>query len=86
MLGGITWYLQFFFYGMGTTYIGKNLEFASWSIHMAFIILISNLWGIYYNEWQGVAKKTNVTLVLGLTVVLASILLIGLASTISTYL
>ncbi|MBK9743497.1 MAG: L-rhamnose/proton symporter RhaT [Saprospiraceae bacterium] len=86
MLGGITWYLQFFFYGMGTTYIGKNLEFASWSIHMAFIILISNLWGIYYHEWQGVAKKTNVTLVLGLTVVLASILLIGLASTISTYL
>ena len=80
-LGGITWYLQFFFYGMGTTYLGEKYEFASWSIHMAFIILFSNLWGIYFKEWKGVHKKTMSTLFLGLSVIILSILMIGLSPT-----
>ncbi len=80
-LGGLTWYLQFFFYGMGTTYLGEKYDFASWSIHMAFIILFSNLWGLYFNEWKGVHKKTSVTLFLGLAVIIISILMIGLSPT-----
>ncbi|WP_420582312.1 L-rhamnose/proton symporter RhaT [Reichenbachiella sp.] len=82
-LGGLTWYLQFFFYGMGTTFLGENLEFASWSIHMAFIIFFSNLWGIIYKEWVGASKQTMWILALGLTIVMVSILMIGLANTIS---
>ena len=81
-LGGITWYLQFFFYGMGTTYLGEKYEFASWSIHMAFIILFSNLWGLYFREWKGVHKKTLQTLLFGLTVIVLSILMIGLSNTV----
>ncbi len=81
MLGGLTWYLQFFFYGMGTTFLGEKYEFASWSIHMAFIILFSNLWGIIFKEWKGASSKTNLILGLGLLVILISILLIGLANT-----
>ena len=80
-LGGVTWYLQFFFYGMGTTYLGDEYEFASWSIHMAFIILFSNLWGLYYNEWKGVSKKTTLTLFGGLGIIILSILMIGLSNT-----
>ncbi len=80
-LGGVTWHLQFFFYRMGTTYLGEKYEFASWSIHMAFIILFSNLWGLYYKEWKGVHKKTMSTLFLGLAVIILSILMIGLSNT-----
>ena len=82
MLGGLTWYLQFFFYGMGTTMLGEKYEFASWSIHMAFIILFSNMWGIYYKEWKGASSKTNRLLGAGLGLIIISILLIGLSDVI----
>ncbi|MEP0367035.1 MAG: L-rhamnose/proton symporter RhaT [Cyclobacteriaceae bacterium] len=82
-LGGITWYLQFFFYGMGTTYLGEKYDFASWSIHMAFIIFFSNFWGIYYKEWKGVTKNTSLVLGAGLFVILLSVVLIGMANTLS---
>lgn len=54
-LAGITWYLQFFFYGMGESKMGNGAT--SWILHMAFIILIANLWGVLLNEWKGVSKK-----------------------------
>lgn len=86
MLGGLTWYLQFFFYGMGTTMLGEKYEFASWSIHMAFIILFSNMWGIIFKEWKGASPQTNKLLGFGLFVIMVSILLIGMAGSISTFL
>ena len=43
-LSGLTWYLQFFFYGMGTTQLGR-LNQASWPLHMASIVLFATLWG-----------------------------------------
>ncbi|HEB62480.1 MAG TPA: L-rhamnose/proton symporter RhaT [Bacteroidetes bacterium] len=78
--GGLTWYLQFFFYGMGTTFLGKKYDFASWSIHMAFIILFSNLWGVYFKEWKGVSAKTKRILALGLFTIITAILMVGLGS------
>ncbi|NQV35835.1 MAG: L-rhamnose/proton symporter RhaT, partial [Phycisphaeraceae bacterium] len=42
LVAGVLWYLQFFFYGMGATQMGKY-DFASWSLHMAFIIITSNV-------------------------------------------
>ncbi|WP_405410696.1 L-rhamnose/proton symporter RhaT [Maribacter sp. Asnod1-A12] len=78
--GGITWYFQFFFYGMGTTFLGEEYEFASWSLHMAFIIIFSTLWGVYFKEWEGVSKKTMRTLWLGLSVIILSTLLIGIGN------
>ena len=42
-LAGTTWFLQFFFYGMGESRLGNGAS--SWILHMAFIILIANLWG-----------------------------------------
>src|SRR5215217_1325837 len=55
-LAGTTWFLQFFFYGMGETKLGNGAS--SWILHMASIIIVSNLWGIKFNEWKGVGKKT----------------------------
>ena len=55
-IAGTTWFLQFFFYGMGESKLGNGPS--SWILHMAFIILIANTWGLVLKEWKGVAKKT----------------------------
>jgi len=75
-LAGIIWYGQFFFYGMGTTKMGKY-DFSSWSIHMAFIIVFSNLWGIYFKEWKRVSRRTWGIILAGLTVLILSTVIIG---------
>jgi L-rhamnose-H+ transport protein len=72
----VTWYLQFMFYGMGTSNMGRY-DFSSWTIHMAFIIVFSNLWGLYFREWKGSSRRTVVIVVLGIGVVLLSTLIIG---------
>ena len=43
-VAGVTWYLQFFFYSMGTTRMGRY-DFSSWTLHMASIIIFSTLVG-----------------------------------------
>ena len=78
-LAGITWYFQFFFYGMGTTKMGR-FDFSSWTIHMAFIIVFSNLWGIYFREWKGSSKRTHWIVLGGILVLVASTLVVGLGN------
>jgi L-rhamnose-H+ transport protein len=76
-LAGSTWFLQFFFYGMGETKIGNGAS--SWTLHMATIILTANLWGFYRKEWKGVSKKTNNMILLGIGAILLSVIVIGVA-------
>ena len=78
-LAGVIWYLQFMFYGMGSTRMGAY-DFASWSIHMAFVITFSNLWGLYFNEWKGSDKRTMNTIITGIIIVIISTLVIGAGS------
>jgi len=74
-LAGTIWFLQFFFYGMGESKLGNGAS--SWILHMAFIILVANLWGIALNEWAGVSKKTKTTITIGILAILSSVLLVG---------
>lgn len=74
-LAGTTWFLQFFFYGMGESRMGNGAS--SWILHMAFIILIANLWGLVLKEWKGVKKKTFITVILGIALIVLSVLLVG---------
>ncbi len=74
-LAGTTWFLQFFFYGMGESKLGNGAS--SWILHMAFIILVANLWGIALREWDGVSKKTKTTIALGIATIIASVLVVG---------
>lgn len=77
-IAGTTWYLQFFFYGMGESLFSANgLGFSSWTLHMAFIIIVSNIWGIYFNEWQGASPKTMRTIILGIATVILSTIVVG---------
>ncbi|WP_129715790.1 L-rhamnose/proton symporter RhaT [Pedobacter sp. SYP-B3415] len=74
-LAGTTWFLQFFFYGMGESKLGNGAS--SWILHMAFIILVANIWGIALREWRGVSRKTYRTVGLGIGLIIVSILVVG---------
>jgi L-rhamnose-H+ transport protein len=76
-LGGTTWYFQFFFYGMGERQLGEAFNFASWSIHMAFIIAFSNMWGLILKEWRGCRSNIIAVLLAGIIILIASTFIIG---------
>jgi L-rhamnose-H+ transport protein len=78
-LAGITWYLQFMFYGMGTTRMGKY-GFSSWTLHMAFIIVFSNIWALLFREWKGSSRRTLTIITAGILVVLLSTALVGVGN------
>jgi L-rhamnose-H+ transport protein len=82
-IAGVTWYLQFFFYSMGATKMGK-LEFSSWTLHMASIIIFSTLWGIALKEWAGVSGRTKSWLTAGLAFLILSTVIIGYGNSLGT--
>lgn len=60
---------------MGESKLGNGAS--SWILHMAFIILISNVWGIALGEWKGVHKRTLATIVSGIVVIIISVTIVG---------
>jgi L-rhamnose-H+ transport protein len=76
VLAGITWYLQFMFFGMGKTRMGEY-DFSSWTIHMAFIIVFSNIWALIFREWKGSSRRTHRIIILGIGVLVVSICIVG---------
>lgn len=79
-LAGTTWFLQFFFYGMGESKLGNGAS--SWILHMAFIILIANFWGLALKEWKGVSSKTRNTIITGIAIIMLSVLIVGYGNSI----
>lgn len=77
---GITWFMQFFLYGMGESKLGNGAS--SWILHMATIILTANMWGIYRKEWKGVAPKTKWTIATGIVIILFAVVLVGIGNSI----
>ena len=77
-IGGTTWFLQFFFYGMGESKMGNGAS--SWILHMSFIILIANGWGIALKEWKGVTAKTRTTIIIGIATIIASVIIVGIGN------
>jgi L-rhamnose-H+ transport protein len=75
-LAGLTWYLQFFFYGMGDSQMGAY-RFSGWTLHMAFIIAFSSLWGLLLHEWRGANQRTLRTISLGIGIVVFSTVVVG---------
>ena len=75
-VAGVTWYLQFFFYSMGQTKMGKY-DFSSWTLHMASIIIFSTLWGIALQEWKGTSRRTHWLIGFGLAVLILSTVVVG---------
>ncbi len=78
-LAGTTWYFQFFFYTMGETQMGKY-GFASWTLHMASIIIFSTMWGWIFHEWKGSSKKAYTLIASGIAALILSTIVIGLGT------
>jgi L-rhamnose-H+ transport protein len=75
-LAGTTWYMQFFFYTMGETQMGRY-KFSSWTLHMASIIIFSTLWGIALKEWKGAGGRTKLLVAFSLLVLVTSTVVVG---------
>ena len=75
-LAGTLWYFQFFFYTMGKTQMGKY-DFASWTLHMASIIIFSTIWGWILHEWKGSSKKAHLLIAGGIATLVLSTIVIG---------
>lgn len=75
-LAGSTWYFQFFFYTMGETQMGKY-GFASWTLHMASIIIFSTMWGWILHEWKGSSRKAHRLIAAGIGTLILSTVIIG---------
>ena len=74
-IAGTTWFLQFFFYGMGESKLGNGAS--SWILHMAFIILVANMWGLVLKEWKDVSRKTKMTIIAGIATIILSVCMVG---------
>ena len=78
-LAGTCWYFQFFFYTMGATQMGKY-DFASWTLHMASIIIFATMWGWIFHEWKGSSKKAHMLIGGGIATLVLSTAVIGLGA------
>jgi L-rhamnose-H+ transport protein len=78
-IAGTTWYFQFFFYTMGQSKMGKY-DFASWTLHMASIIIFATMWGWIFHEWKGSSKKAHLLIGGGVATLILSTLVIGLGA------
>lgn len=77
-LAGTTWFLQFFFYGMGESKMGNGAS--SWILHMSFIILVANMWGIVSREWNGVRPQTRKAILIGIATIILSVVVVGIGN------
>ncbi len=83
-LAGTTWYFQFFFYSMGHVRMGgsdpEGFGFASWTLHMASIIIFSTMWGWIFHEWKGSSKKAHKLIASGIAALILSTIIIGVGT------
>ena len=82
-LAGTTWYFQFFFYSMGESKMGK-FGFASWTLHMASIIIFSTMWGWIFHEWKGASRKAHSLIATGIATLILSTIVIGYGTLLGT--
>jgi len=84
-LAGTTWYMQFFFYTMGETQMGRY-KFSSWTLHMASIIIFSTLWGIALKEWKGTGARTKLLVAFSLLILVSSTVIVGYGNYVGAFL
>jgi L-rhamnose-H+ transport protein len=78
-LGGTAWYLQFFFYTMGESQMGRY-AFSSWTLHMSSIIIFATLWGLALKEWKGASARSLGVMTLGLIILIGATVVIGVGN------
>jgi L-rhamnose-H+ transport protein len=82
-VAGVTWYLQFLFYGMGNTLMGQ-FEFSSWTLHMASIMIFGTAWGLILREWKGSSARTHLLNATALLILVSSTIIVGYGNYLAT--
>ncbi len=82
-LAGTVWYLQFLFYSMGSTLMGR-FDFSSWTLHMATIMIFGTLWGLALHEWRGTSTRTRLLNAAGLAILVLSTVIVGYGNALGT--
>ena len=77
-IGGIMWYLQFFFYAWGQANIPERLAYVNWMLHMSGYVLCAGVVGLALGEWAGVGKRPIRILLVGMLLIIAAANLVGL--------
>ena len=77
-LGGIMWYLQFFFYAWGEASIPEQLSFVNWMLHMSGYVLCGGIVGLLLAEWKGVGSRPVRILCIGMLVIVGAANLVGM--------
>ena len=79
-MGGIMWYLQFFFYAWGAANIPQNISYVNWMLHLSIYVLCGGLVGLALGEWKGVGARPVRLLWVGIVIIIIAANLVGLAS------
>jgi L-rhamnose-H+ transport protein len=77
-MGGIMWYLQFFFYAWGQANIPERLSYVNWMLHMSGYVLFAGLVGLALGEWTGVGSRPIRILWVGMIIIIVAANLVGL--------
>ncbi len=77
-MGGIMWYLQFFFYAWGQANIPERLSYVNWMLHMSGYVLFAGLVGLALSEWKGVGSRPVRILWAGMIIIILAANLVGL--------
>ena len=77
-LGGLMWYLQFFFYAWGHASIPAQYDYMSWMLHMSFYVLCGGLVGLVLKEWNNAGRRPVSVLSLGCVVIIIAANIVGL--------
>jgi len=77
-VGGIMWYLQFFFYAWGAANIPQHLSYVNWMLHMSIYVLCGGLAGLALGEWAGISGRPVRLLWAGMIIIIAAANLVGL--------
>lgn len=74
------WMGSFYFYGFGSSMLGNLGLIIGWPLLVSLSIIIGNLWGIYRGEWKGATPRARRLLNVGLTVLVASTIIIAMSN------
>lgn len=78
ILGGVMWYLQFFFYAWGHASIPPEYDYMSWMLHMSFYVLCGGIVGLLLKEWLGVGRQPVAILTLGCLIIILAANIVGM--------
>ncbi len=77
-LGGLMWYLHFFFYAWGHARIPAQYDSISWMLHKSCYVLCGGIVGLVLKEWNNAGRRPVTVLSLGCVVIIVAANIVGM--------